>query len=596
MRPGNSPLGNTMRLYFIGGCGAESLYRAWRAVRILLLATVVIGPSWKAAFAQELSEEAKKEVAQGDALLQHRNYEKALDAYRKADKLSHNASSVCLLRMLRAERKLGDLNGAMDHAKKAAKVAGDNKNWAAAAHFVVGTLLSDEAGKPNDKKWKEAEEEFRQALALAPSVAVVHYELGLMLMRQERDAEGVAEMKAYLAMPGGDPKILGKAQRIAANPVLAREPLAPDFSLPTIEGATVSNASLRGKVVLLDFWATWCPACRESVPALRDIRKKYANNEFELVGVSSDEDESTCKTFATKNRMDWKEHADLSGQVREAFEIEALPTYVVLDKDGVVRLRRVGFGSTTESEIEEAVEKALKKAPDPKLVAAAAATAEPTGKPTGRREPMETAPPQPSSDSSPAAQSDEDTVENGTVTDNLYRNEELGLSYRFPEGWTAAKPEALRARNAAAYAAMKAAFEKQARDLPGEVHLVVPKTIFYASRRSGASPTNLDLPSVLITVTEGPMEELSLDSVGRNARAFERTGLKMVGEPQEIDAGVQHCFRTDFADTAHEPQRWLSRIDTTVEGYVVSMQFFAGSQQEFGRIAATAGSLAFSKQ
>jgi len=563
-------------------------------VRTLLLATVVIAPSWKAAFAQELSEEAKKEVAQGDALFQHRRYDKALEAYRKADKLSHNASAVCLLRMVRAERKLGDLHAAMDHAKKAAKVAGDNKVWAAAAHFVVGSLLADEAGKPNDKKWKESEQEFRQALALAPSVAVVHYQLGLVLMKQERDAEGIGEMKAYLAMPGGDAKVVAKAQQVEANPVFAREPLAPNFSFPTIEGATISNTTLRGKVVLLDFWATWCEACRDSVPTLRDIRKKYANREFELVGISADDDESTCKSFADKNRMDWKEHADLSGQVRDAFEIEALPTYVVLDKDGVVRLRRVGFGSSIGSEIEEAVDKALKKAPDPKLAAAVAAA--PSAETTGRPEIADTAPGQPGSDSSAAAESDDDPVENGTVTGTLYHNEELGLSYRFPEGWTAAKPEALRATNAATYAALKAAIEKQARNMPGEVHMVAPKMIFYASRRGRDSTTNVDVPSVQITVLEGVVRELSKDYLERGARRSESTGLKMIGEPQEFAAREQHCFRTDFADTMHTPQRWLTRIDTMVEGYVVSVQFVAGSQQELSRIAATAGSLAFAKQ
>jgi thiol-disulfide isomerase/thioredoxin len=289
-----------MRLNFFIGARAKSQKAALLAARMLLLAAVAIAPSWKAAQAQELSEEAKKQVAQGDALFQHRQYYKALEAYRKADKLSHNTSAVCLLRMVRAERKIGDLDSAMDHAKKAAKVAGDNKSWAAAADFVVGTLLADEAGKPSDKKWKEAEQEFRQALVLAPSVAVVHYELGLVLMKQERDAEGIEEMKAFLAMPEGDPKVVAKALRMEANPVFAREPLAPDFSFPTIEGATVSNAALRGKVVLLDFWATWCPACRESVPTLRDIRKKYANREFELVGINSDDDESACKDFAAK--------------------------------------------------------------------------------------------------------------------------------------------------------------------------------------------------------------------------------------------------------------------------------------------------------
>ena len=138
----------------------------------------------------------------------------------------------------------------------------------------------------------------------------------------------------------------------------------------------MNNATLRGKVVLLDFWGTWCPPCRESVPTIKNVKKKFAGKGFELVGISSDDDEDVWRTFVESKQMDWHEYIDLSGDVLQAFNIDSFPTYVVVDKDGVIRYRQSGYGDTTEGELEDAISKALKRNSDPAL-ANAAATIEP---------------------------------------------------------------------------------------------------------------------------------------------------------------------------------------------------------------------------
>ena len=170
-----------------------------------------------------------------------------------------------------------------------------------------------------------------------------------------------------------------------ANPVRARSPFAPDFSFTTEQKQSLTNDSLRGKVVLLDFWGTWCPPCRESVPMLRDLNKRYSGKAFQLVGVSSDEDLDVWKTFIAEQKMDWSEYIDLEGRVLESFKVDSFPTYVVLDKDGVIRFRQSGIGPTTQGDLQEAIGNALKRDPDPKLAAALATEAqvEPARSPTG---------------------------------------------------------------------------------------------------------------------------------------------------------------------------------------------------------------------
>jgi hypothetical protein len=96
---------------------------------------------------------------------------------------------------------------------------------------------------------------------------------------------------------------------------------------------------------------------------------------FQLVSVSSDDDEDVWKTFIKAEHMDWPEYIDLSGDVLHAFKVESFPTFVVLDKDGVIRFRQSGEGPSTEGELEDAINKYLKRESDPKLAAAAAAEA-----------------------------------------------------------------------------------------------------------------------------------------------------------------------------------------------------------------------------
>jgi tetratricopeptide (TPR) repeat protein len=169
----------------------------------------------------------------GRSLLIQRKYELALDACHKADKLSHHSSAPCYLKIASVERKLGDFSSALEDAKKAVKVAGEDKSVAVRAHLLRASLLSQMAGKPTDKKLKEAEDEIRQALAQVSGNALAHYNLGFVLLRQERDPEGIAELNAFLAIPGADPETVAEARRMVANPLRARAPFAPDFSFTT---------------------------------------------------------------------------------------------------------------------------------------------------------------------------------------------------------------------------------------------------------------------------------------------------------------------------------------------------------------------------
>lgn len=307
-------------------------------------------------------------IQQGDTCAKSREYDKALSFYEKAEKLSHHSCPECLLREITVYKKAGDFGDALGCAKKAQNEAAGDKIEAANACLAQATLLAATASKPKDKKLTEAVADTRQALTLNPNAAIGHFNLGVLLMRQEQDAQGIEELKTYLASNNPAPKTAAEARSYIADPRRAREPYAPDFSFMTLEKTQVSLASLRGRVVLLDFWGSWCPPCRASVPTIASLHKNYAkkDKDVEFFGISSDTDETAWRQFVAAHNMDWPEYIDLDNHVQDAFNVDSYPTYIVLDRNGIIRFRQSGFDEQmTGSEISDAINKALKEKPEP---------------------------------------------------------------------------------------------------------------------------------------------------------------------------------------------------------------------------------------
>jgi peroxiredoxin len=203
---------------------------------------------------------------------------------------------------------------------------------------------------------------FRQALALDEARPIIHYNLGVVLMQLNHDDEGVAEIKQYLkSQPKGG--FAETARKLAENPRRARENYAPDFSFTSMQGEYIALDDLKGKVVVLDFWGTWCPPCVESVPELRNLHKRYSKEEsFVLLGISSDRDEEVWKEFTDKNKMVWPQYRDENRKIQNAFNIRAYPTYIVIDHEGIVRYQSSGFGWGRAANLEDAIKKQMKNA------------------------------------------------------------------------------------------------------------------------------------------------------------------------------------------------------------------------------------------
>ena len=122
--------------------------------------------------------------------------------------------------------------------------------------------------------------------------------------------------------------------------------LAPDFTLKTLAGKEITLSQLKGKVVLLDFWATWCGPCKESVPHLIQLYKDYRESGFELVGMNVDKgDGEAVRRFIMSMDIPYPVVSAPEDVVR-SYRVTGIPATFLIDKEGKIRERIAGFNST----------------------------------------------------------------------------------------------------------------------------------------------------------------------------------------------------------------------------------------------------------
>jgi thiol-disulfide isomerase/thioredoxin len=137
-------------------------------------------------------------------------------------------------------------------------------------------------------------------------------------------------------------------------------PPAPNFSLQTLDGESFSRQSLHGKVALIEFWASWCGPCRESLPEMLRLYKDFRNQKrFVMIGVSEDEDQTKFEAFVAQNGIRWHQHWDPQGTLADRFGTNALPSYAIIDANGRLRFLQKGYNADTFLHLRETIAKAL---------------------------------------------------------------------------------------------------------------------------------------------------------------------------------------------------------------------------------------------
>jgi cytochrome c biogenesis protein CcmG/thiol:disulfide interchange protein DsbE len=128
---------------------------------------------------------------------------------------------------------------------------------------------------------------------------------------------------------------------------------APDFELKDLDGKTVRLSDLKGKPVLINFWATWCPNCKEDMPGLEKAYQKYRDQGVVFLGVDQGESADTVRNFVKKNGYSWTFLLDSDMKVSMSYRASAIPMTFFIDREGVLQDIHIGpfIPSTLESKL-----------------------------------------------------------------------------------------------------------------------------------------------------------------------------------------------------------------------------------------------------
>lgn len=142
---------------------------------------------------------------------------------------------------------------------------------------------------------------------------------------------------------------------------LAPSSPAPDFTLRSVDGQNLRLGEQRGRVVMVNFWATWCGPCRVEMPHLNRLYEKYCSAGFVLFGVNVDEDTRNAATLAQKMGIKFPVLADADKRVSKQYDVSAMPSTVLIDRDGRVRHVHRGYRDGFEEMYEKQIRELLKQ-------------------------------------------------------------------------------------------------------------------------------------------------------------------------------------------------------------------------------------------
>jgi len=132
---------------------------------------------------------------------------------------------------------------------------------------------------------------------------------------------------------------------------------APDFTLKDLDGNSVRLNDLRGKVVFLNFWATWCPPCRAEMPDIKEVYQKYIDRDVVILGIDIQETPVKVRSFVEDGGYTWTMLLDDTGEIATLYKVRAIPTSYFIDSEGIIKAVAIGgmSGVMIEGKLAEAM-------------------------------------------------------------------------------------------------------------------------------------------------------------------------------------------------------------------------------------------------
>ena len=260
----------------------------------------------------------------------------AIDLYKKANKLAGGRCVVCLSHLASLYQKEGDNKHAAESAAQLEQVVTRPDDKATAAMMEGSALLRQATSIRKRALFQQADAQFKLALQYEPSAVQALFLDGLALGRMGEDAAARNAFARYAASGQADPIMKARARRYLQDIALVRQTMAPAFSIRTLQGNILNLDNLQGRVVLLDFWATWNDPSVQDLPRIQQIVRMFQGQPLVVLSVSLDTDQSKWRNFVAQHDMNWPQFWDKGAVMANTFGVRALPQYFIIDARGVL--------------------------------------------------------------------------------------------------------------------------------------------------------------------------------------------------------------------------------------------------------------------
>jgi thiol-disulfide isomerase/thioredoxin/Flp pilus assembly protein TadD len=355
------------------------------------VAFVVVGAAISATVSHAQSAEAKTGAAADfranpkfvETMTEAKKYERqkhanfAADDYKKANKMAAGQCFECLAGLYRTQMMEASYKDAIATSAELQAIGTTPAAKSLGAFYRGSALLMKGGDKPKPAQLEEAHAALQEAISLYPKNVAALFTDGKVEAMLGKTEDARNDFKQCLScVSPTDPARL-RAEHFAEDPELATHKMAPPFEVTALDGTKFSLDAMGGRVVLIDFWATWCGPCNQELPHMRKIAKEFAGEPFVMISVSWDADEQKWKDFLAKNDMTWEQYRDADHSLSNEFGINAIPHYFTIDSDGVLTAEMLGEGSDVEGKLKKLIKKAreAKVAADAREVSAGAVPA-----------------------------------------------------------------------------------------------------------------------------------------------------------------------------------------------------------------------------
>lgn len=294
------------------------------------------------AFAQEASkdksneqnDESQRALTKGQQLARQGRPDDAIIELRRAANLRGEKCAECFLTIGQIYFQLGKLKDAAVAFRQAAELKPPNE---AELYNVLGVALYLQNEK---ESFEQAAAALQRAIELGKGrIVKAYYNLGFALIKSGKEREGVAALKTYLDLDPSSTEA-SQARAVVANTRMVDARVAPSFAVTSHTGADLSLEKLRGKIVLLDFWASWCVPCRRDMPEVRKIWKTYGDNQLVMIGINLDSSRPSFEAYMKEEDITWPQYYDglsWSNKLARLYGVFSIPHTILIDQDGVIQ-------------------------------------------------------------------------------------------------------------------------------------------------------------------------------------------------------------------------------------------------------------------